>query len=483
MKHFYKKKILIFIIFIYFFLLLWTKKESVAYEDSVEKRINLWPVLVFTENKLSSFKRIEVLGPFFYNYSGIKENGTSVRPFISWVSTSKVKKTFFLSPLGLYKSEPERKTFKLIPLLSKSVEKGTSENFERGDHFDMFPFFVGKTSKGETYGGIFPFYGKFKERFGKKEITFILWPFYTKVKYEDHVSQNYLWPFIKSIHGKEYSGFKVWPIYGRFKEKERERKFFLWPFYIKESTYYPDGDFEEKWMIFPFYIKENQPGFQKRIVLWPFFQKIYIEDPLYNQIDAPWPFYRKIEGENIRGFRLWPFYGYVKREDSLESFVFWPLYFYYENTFVRGNSSYHDNQYKFFLFSKAYSQYYDERLTKSEFRLWPFYYSYDEPPQELHLSYFPAIFPFYDEGVERNYAPFFKIIEYYKKRNYIYLKLFWGLYRYEKEGERQVQELAFLIRRVIDVNTNYIEFGEGFLGLGKIEGKPVMKVLFIKIIK
>ncbi|MDW8135788.1 MAG: hypothetical protein RMI74_03210 [Thermodesulfobacterium sp.] len=456
-------------------------KIGLAYEDSIEKRVNLWPFLVLNKNKLSSYQRLEILGPLFYKYSGSKENGTSIRPFISWVSTPQEKKTFFLSPLGLYRSDSERRTLRLIPLISKSSEKRPSSEVKKGEHFDFFPIFIGKTSEGKLYGGFFPFYGKFKERFGKEEITFILWPFYTKVRYEEYTSKNYLWPIFKTIKGEKHRGFKIWPLYGSFQEKERKRSFFLWPFYIRESAYYSEGDFEEKWMFFPFYIKEERPEFRRRIVLWPFFQKVQAEKPDYKQIDAPWPFYRKIEGENIQGWRFWPFYGYLKREESLERFILWPFYFYNENIFSKGHSSYYEKQHRFLLFSKKYSQYEKETLLQTETRLWPFYHSHEELSQDLYLFYFPALLPFYDEGVERNYAPFLKLIEYYKKGNYSFLKLLWGLYRYEKEGERRVQELAFLIRLVRDINTNYLEIGEGFLGFGKIEGKPVVKIFFIKI--
>ncbi len=465
-----------------FIIIIFIGKISLAYEDSVEKRINFWPFLVFSKNKLTSYKRLEILGPFFYKYSGTKENGTSIRPVVSWVSIFQEKRAFFLSPLGIYRSDPESKTLKLVPLVSQTSPKRSSEReAERGKHLDFFPFFWGKTSKNQSYGGFFPFYGKLRERFGKEEITFILWPLYTEVKYEDYVSKNYLWPFFKIIKGKDHQGFKIWPFYGKFKEGQKNRSFFLWPFNIKESVHYSDASFEEKWILFPFYIKETYPEFWRKVILWPFFQKVQAESPLYKQIDVPWPFYRKIEGENIQGLRIWPFYGYVKREDSFESFAFWPFYFYTENNFSKGNRTFSERNYRIFLFSKIYQAYDNESLSKTEIRLWPLYYSYKEPLQELQVSFFPTILPFYDEGVERNYAPFFKIVEYYKKGNYIFLKLLWGLYRYEKDGERHIQELAFLIRLVKDVDTKYIEIGEGFLGLGKIEGKPVVKLFFIKI--
>jgi hypothetical protein len=57
----------------------------------------------------------------------------------------------------------------------------------------------------------------------------------------------------------------------------------------------------------------------------------------------------------------------------------------------------------------------------------------------------------------------------------------WGLYRYEKNKQKSVQELAFLLRMVNGPGTSYVEFLEGFLGIGKIEGNPKIKLLFLEL--
>ncbi|RKX59829.1 MAG: hypothetical protein DRP29_03800, partial [Thermodesulfobacteriota bacterium] len=126
----------------------------------------------------------------------------------------------------------------------------------------------------------------------------------------------------------------------------------------------------------------------------------------------------------------------------------------------------------------------NEKPLMREVRIWPFVYSYTTYRFNKTISTFPSILPIYDEGLERNYGPLLNLVEYYTSQDYKFLKILWGLYRFEKYRSRSVQEFAFLVRKIKDesIDTNYIEFLEGLLGLGKIEGKPVVKLFFINFI-
>jgi len=481
------KKIYTFLNFCPFFLLFFSffvTSNTFAYEDSIEKRINLWPFLVYSKNKFTKVERLEIAGPFIYKYSFPEEKGLSLRPFYSSIKTSKEKRAYFFSPLGLYKSNNETSTFLFFPfILIKNIWNRDIKKERK--HVDFFPFFWGITSENERYGGIFPIYGTFKQRFGAKEITFFLWPFYSKVVYEKYTAKNYFWPFIRIIKpnkpgDKNYKGFKIWPIYGHFKEGRKTRTFVFWPFYIKE-VYQGNGYFDKRLIIFPFYIKEDTNLYKTRIIFWPFFQKAYAKDPYYKQIDAPWPFYRKIEGKNIKGFRIWPLYGYVKRNDFLDYFILWPLYFYQEDNIRKNNTLYMEKVYKFLVFSKYKTINKNNAIFINEFRIWPLVYDYTlhSKNEDIKFWYFPAILPIYDEGIKRNYEAFLKLMEYYKKNDYVFFQFLWGLYQFEKYKNRKVQELGFLLRLIKDKETNYIEFLEGLLGFGKIEGKPVCKLFLL----
>jgi hypothetical protein len=480
----FSKKILILLAILFFPYL------AFAYEDQTEKRLNLWPFFVYSKHKPKNLTRIEVLGPFISKISSPKEESFSLRPIYSSVKEIEdnktiEKRTYFISPLGLYRENEEEIRFKLIPLIDKSIKKDPSEN--EGQKRDFFPFFAGKTASNETYGGVFPIYGIYKERFGAKEISFFLWPLYSRVSYDNYTAYNIIWPFIRvakptNNEDKTYGGFKFWPFYGHFKEGEEERKFILWPFYISYDYQDDTGNFVKRRYFFPFYMKESTESYEKRIYLWPFFQMVCGVDPPYYQLDAPWPFYRKIKGEDIEGKRYWPIYGYVSKPDSKEFFILWPFYFYREDWYNSTKSSTVENEARFLLFSKFYEEKTNGTLTKSEFRLWPLYYSYHQyvsPKQEAF--YLPAILPFFDEGMERNYGPLLKLYEVYSKEDYTFSKALFGFYRHEKFGRRNVVELAFLLRYVDDEHTHYVEFLEGLIGWGLIDGKNLIKVLYIPI--
>ncbi len=469
-------------VFLYIFL---SFSLSFSYEDKFEKRINLWPFIVYIHNKKINSTRVEIIGPLIYKYSFHKEKGFSLRPLISVVKKPEEKKVFFLSPLGFYRSNPEEATFKLTPIIKKTWAKNNIEGENRS--FELFPFFWGKASD-KGYGGIFPIFGILRNKFGKQKITFLFWPLYSEIESKKYTAKNYLWPFIrivKPLHkSSNYGGYKFWPFYGHFVLGNIEKKFIFWPFYIKTVYKADTGIFSKKIVSFPFYIKEDTETYHKKIYLWPFFQKIEAKKSYYKQIDAPWPFYRKIEGEDIKGFRLWPFYGYVKKKDSYKNFLLWPFYLHKEVHIHKNEWSFDEAKHRFLIFSKYSFQYSNEKPLMREVRIWPFVYSYTTYRFNKTISTFPSILPIYDEGLERNYGPLLNLVEYYTSQDYKFLKILWGLYRFEKYRSRSVQEFAFLVRKIKDesIDTNYIEFLEGLLGLGKIEGKPVVKLFFINFI-
>lgn len=485
-----------FIIHITLFIILCSQNLSEAYEDSQEKRLNLWPFVFYSKDKTTNSTRVEVLGPFYQKYTFPQENGTSLRPFISVVTISKARKAFFLSPLGTYRSDEEISSFKLIPLIDKTWYKN-DPSYPPNERFTFFIVFTGKTENNETYGGVFPLYGKFKDRFGAREISFFLWPLYTKTTYEEHINYNILWPFIKITkptkstekhEGQDhYKGFKLWPLYGSFIEGPTKRYFILWPFYIKEHSSLSQEEFSEKTVVFPFYISEKTETHEKKIVLWPFFQKIDTYDRSYHQVDILWPFYRKIEGKEITGRRWWPLYGYVKRSDSLDIFSLWPLYFYKYADLSNANQTYLEKEHRFLLLSKFREIQEKENISK-EILLWPLFYSYEvyskaHTKPTVRIWYLPSLLPLFDEGLERNYGCFFKLIEYHHREDYKFLKVFWGLYRYERNKDKTVQELGFVIRLVRGQDTSYVEFLEGLLGIGKIENITSLKIFYIPVIK
>lgn len=103
-----------------------------------------------------------------------------------------------------------------------------------------------------------------------------------------------------------------------------------------------------------------------------------------------------------------------------------------------------------------------------ELRIWPLFYKYKNYESQILIYHFPALIPIINEGIERNYSPLLKLYETIENNNKKITKALWGLYRHEINGNRHVYELAFVMRRVCDENTNYIEFLKVYLVLGKL---------------
>jgi len=69
-----------------------TPFSTFAYEDQTEKRLNLWPFIVYSKYKPKNLTRIELLGPFISKTSSPKEVNFSIRPIYSSVKKLKTTK-------------------------------------------------------------------------------------------------------------------------------------------------------------------------------------------------------------------------------------------------------------------------------------------------------------------------------------------------------------------------------------------------------
>ncbi len=473
-----------FLFVIISFFIIYFPISAQAYEDLYFKNFNLWPFFVYSYNKISKKRSIELLGPFIYKENNSHSQIFSLRPLFTTVDTPYEKKVYFISPLGIYSQNKERTSFKFIPLIKKTWGENNTLYNKNQNFIEIFPFFAGKDNNNNTFGGIFPIYGTLKNFFGKKEIMFVLWPVYTRVKYENYKATSYFWPFIRIITSKQYpdryKGAKIWPIFGKFQEANTERSFTLWPFYIKKED--KDPDFKSKTIIsFPFYAKEDNPVYTRLILLWPFYQQVKGKKRKYYQIDFPWPFYRKIEGENVKGSRLWPFFGWKTSTEEKSSFLIWPFYFHNELRIQRKSILYFKKDDRFLVLSKLVKISQNNKPLLREARIWPLGYSFEHYDRKTNEFYAPALFPFRNKGIEYNYLPLLTLIHQKNQNKISETKLFWGLYRSERVENERIDELAFLIRRVKGPETNYVEFLEGLLGFGKIQGNSVFKFMFIPL--
>jgi len=454
--------------------------------DNSWVRYNYWPLFFYQSSADKRAWELEIIGPFYYCYFSPKEEGSSFRPLISTVRRKKGREVFFLSPLGHYFSGKTFSRFRLVPLFAHDTihDQGSGES-----HHSYALIFWGETKRGK-YGGFFPFYGTLKDWGFRDEVTFFLWPLYIHSQYDGNDSYTFLWPFFNRTKGPSVQRFKIWPLYGhRVKKGESDRTFFLWPFFWHEKYCLSGGKSGEKDMFLPFWIREKSPFLERYVFLWPFFQYSKSEDIEWVSIDFPWPFFRYIEGTYDKERRLWPLIGFTESESITKArchwhFFLWPLYFYErcEIPNKKPEEALKIENRRFLLFTK-FERVKDKQghLKYQYSRVWPLGVQIKRD-NGFELFYFPALLPFEDEGMNRNYGAFLRLYEYVQDpEGFTRSKALWGFYRHDKAPQEEVIDLAFLFTYHRKKEAKEFTFLKGLIGIGNKKNDYRLKLFYLKI--
>jgi hypothetical protein len=428
--------------------------------------LNCWaqvyeaPILDY--DSIDEKKELEALGPFFFWQAKEPEFKTyGFRPIFSYKRAKDTIAWDVFYPLIRYRRDEIGPRFHFL-LFSRSTT----------NYKEFFPIFWGKTESGEKYGGFFPVYGTFKERFGKDEIKFVLWPFYLTSRKGELYTYRYLWPFFTKRKGPGRKSFKFLPFYGYdHKEGQFNKYYVLWPIFISQKTKLDTPNPRSYFHFFPFYISESSPVMDSHTYLWPFFRTYRYRD--YRHYDFPWPILSLSKGEGIDEFKFLPFYGYEKTPNKKSTYLLYPIY--KHQIEERKDEKIVTD---FFFFIDYYERRYDDKgnITIKLAKLWPFYY-YKEQKEQVKAS-FPFIFPIADEGFERNLAPIFRL--YYHERNHkkSYTKWFWGLYYHKKTQEKEVYHLFPLFNWERGEEEKKLSLLTGILQIGTLKKKHYVKLLY-----
>lgn len=403
------------------------------------RRENFAPFFLYSEDEPGEGRATEVGGPFFVYRRDQRGSQVGFRPFFYWQrEEEKYSQLEYLYPLGKYKSTPQEIQSYFMPFYLTRQDLTRGEKKER----NFFLAFWGETDKGEPYGGFFPLGGSLKNRFGKEEMNFVLWPIYSDSRAGENKTYTFLWPIFTHTSGGGREGFKIWPLLGyENKEKEYEKSFFLWPFFHFEKRYLYTDDPTEIAMFFPFYVSQASSRRATRTLLWPFFNYTYDEDDHYKQIDFPWPFLQWAKGDDKSIFRIFPFYGHKHWEKRESGYILWPLYWYDRQE----EADYSMARRRYLLFSKDQIEIWGKEGKRARtLRLWPFFYYGLRREGSVHF-YFPALLPIDDEGFERNWGPLLRLYEYQRDaQGDIESRFLWGFYVHRQNSQRELYELSFL---------------------------------------
>ncbi len=445
------------------------------------QRNNVSPFFFHQADKEQAEEKVDALGPFYNSYSSPKEEGWAVRPLLSYHHDRdrEIKEWQFLYPLGKYRRTPEETYTQFIPLVSGHRAVNETPEYGKKRDFGFFPVFWGRTKSGEPYGGLFPIYGQFKERFERDDITFFLWPLYSSARWEGNQKTTILWPILSWTKGDKERAFRIWPLYGYEEKKgEYDRSFVLWPLFFVHredlDTEYP----KTKRMFFPLYVSETSAAENKKIFLWPFFNYYHDRRNDYKQWDMPWPLIQYAKGEDYLVKKFWPLFSEKQKPDSYEFSLLWPIYEYARERLEEDQAE--KTTYRFLIINKSETTVWPEKNeTESVTRLWPLFYLKTRRDGSAFL-HFPAIIPIEDEGFERNYGPIFRIYEYEKdKEGGEKSKFLWGVYRHESRQDWNMVELSFLASWESGPDMSRFTLARGLFEYLRKQSRRAIKLFYI----
>ncbi|MBA4393944.1 MAG: hypothetical protein C0407_10365 [Desulfobacca sp.] len=444
---------------------------------------NVSPFFHIQTDRENQSRRLDGAGPFYSQSESPEEREWTFRPFFSYRENVKeqTEELEYLYPLGRYRKTPEGKLYRFLPFYSSFKPAQENEEKEKKENVDLFPVFWGKDKEGNSYGGVFPFGGEFRDRFARDEIQFVLWPLYTRVREGETRTYNILWPIFSFTEGGNRSGFRFWPFYGEEKQEGQgafQKFFFLWPIGHYQQRHLDTDHPKTYFYLFPLYLSEQSPNEHKTIVLWPFFN-FYSEDHFnYLQIDFPWPIFQYARGENTLALKLWPLITYRKVDQKEKMSLLWPLFIQ-----EKEEDEERDEVLNRFLYVSKFHQVYFKKEGRWErvTRFWPLF-RYAEDGKGMMHFFFPALMPADWEGLERHYGMLFRIYEYYQDgKGKEVSKFLWGLYYHQKQKDLRRIEVSFLFTYLKDKEMFQLSFLKGLLGYHRDGPKRQLKFLYLPI--
>ena len=425
-----------------------------------------------------AFREFQALGPFIFQESFEGRDAWGIRPFFSRLEEKKSGNSQWevLYPLGKFQSGTKNHRY-FSPLYRSDSYKENGE-----ERFAFFPFFWGKTPKGKTYGGVFPFYGHLVNRFGKKDIRFLLWPLYARSEKDGMVKTNYLWPFFASYSGEKGEGSRFWPFYGhQAKKGVYQKDFVLFPFFIHIKKNLDTENPEETRFFFPFYgHRERRPYLHETHVLWPIFRDLRNDRYHYHRWDA-WPFFTRAEGDTVDWLRIFPFYEYrirnkdEKRRWDEKRIWFWPVF--KEKHYWAGKTEIRDTH--FLVLSRVLKERDAEKSWWiKEQNMWPIFH--DAQGKNERSWVFPDPLPFTFDGYIRNWRPLWTLAGGNTQGGLQRTRLLWGLYDHIKIKEGALTDIAGLLQWEHEgKDIHRFSFLQGILKYENMRGDASLRFFFM----
>ena len=452
--------------------------------------INLGPLFYMEKDNETGEKRIDALGPFVSYKKEAHETGYGLRPiFYNYRNDKKDRTAFdFLYPLSTYRTfEGDTKFQALMYILYYKTDLRESGFRER--ELTIFPFIFARQAEDpdRSFFAVFPIFGNMKNKYGKDEINFFMFPLFLQTKNYGVTNNNFLWPFIGVYSGNGAKGGRLWPIYGKKTVGDSLRdEFALWPIYMKRDREFYGARISSL-AILPFYYGMDMPGRKQRTYFWPFFTHIENTNRNFRRWDMSWPFVTFSRGD-VTTNRIFPLFS-VKREEDFESgYVLWPLYSWRKHTLD-------DYEIKrraivFFLYKDVQNIPRVEGGRDSRaINLWPLFTYRRTPDGKAYFRLISPLETFLQDNAprERNWMPLWTIFSWYKDEEGNHVSSFlWNTFRTESTKKGVKVDFRPIIPVISYENTEdrdkfYILGGLFGYSKDKENNKKVLKFLFIPV--
>lgn len=388
-----------------------------------------WGVVLLA---LASQARAGFDGDPLYEHT-VDTNGASffaVRPFYSHsenrASSNRWRKDFFW-PLYTRKGFLEETYGRF--LFFGYTHHYTQEEDGRQSNWIIPIWFQGVDAQGESYKALFPLGGSIHEFLGRDKVTFALFPLYVSSVIDDVKTKTWLWPVFSKTEGGKVSRMRVWPLYGTAHlEGEFDKKFILWPFY--SSVKYtnernPGGGF----ILVPIYGQIKTEKAKTYWALAPFFR--YMTSDTQWIVHAPWPFIQLADGTMYKRI-VWPLYGKKHLGTQTKEYCFWPLF--WNNQTEYANHIQHRRYalpfvaYRSEVITKPTEKYKVGDVSSRYWKIWPLV-SWERDGDKSRFRTL-ELWPLrHTPGIERNWAPWWTLYRRENDAGTVSHHLLWGVYR------------------------------------------------------
>lgn len=395
--------------------------------------------IISRQRDVHGHMRLRILGPFFERAT--HDDGqtlTAVRPLYSRYEHPELERvrSEYLWPVGYSKRFRDEHSGRVLLAFWTRFDRNDPKSRYR---FWLFPlYFQGRDIHGENYVALFPLGGRIHEFLSRDKIEFILFPLYMRTELNEVPTRSYLWPIVSHTDGRGIYRFRVFPFYGQSRHRERSnKKFIMWPIWT-HAEYYTQGSSGSGYILFPLYGRLKLDNQQSWMVLPPFFRVSRGER--VNMMLAPWPFFQRRTGE-VRQTYLWPIWGTKTMRGVHSRFFMWPIL--HQERLDRGEQIAH----RFYVLPFYYSDTTRQRtaspdpetvvprgeLVANYQKIWPLV-SYNRVGDERRFRML-ALWPLkHTPSIERNYAPFWTLIDSVRLADSSDTEVLWGLYRRQTRG-------------------------------------------------